>query len=102
MRQSDPENLYGDAYDDFEDEMDRLPPMGPGVAGGVLGETGAIYDMPGPGAASEPPLAQDGAPVQQAKPLVITEGVTPDQLSSWASTTPSGSLNQAMTTGFNF
>ena len=71
------------------------------MAGGGLGETGAIYDMPGPGVASEPPLAVDGTSVQQAKPLAITEGVTPDQLSSWASTTPSGSLNKVMTTGFN-
>lgn len=58
--------MYGGAYDD---EADRLPPLGPGVGGGGVG---VIYDTPS---------GQYALPMQPA-----AQQLTPDQLSDWAST----------------
>ena len=68
--QNDPDNLYGGAYDD---EADRLPPLGPGVGG-------AIYDTPSG---------------QYALPMQPVQQVTPDQLSDWASTPDSSEAGAA-------
>ena len=62
---------------DFEDEEDRLPPLGPGVRGE---EATVIYDTPAVDATTNDQYA---LPVPQGLPQ---EGVAPEDLSDWDST----------------